>query len=298
MPSYVLYALLAYLLLAIHGVVDKFLLNKAINRPIAYTFFAGTTTIFVLLLAPFGLKMLPAREMAIAVTAGGSFLFATYFLYVAIQKSSVSRILPIQGGLVPIFTYVFAYFFLGDVLTQSQTVAFFLLTAGSVLMAVKNDDLGRWRVPAFRDAVMAAILFALSLVLSKYVFDHSNLVTGLVWSRLGMFSIAMGFLLFKPAREAIFSTPKEAGKNNAILFYVVRLVGAVAGLLQNYAIAIGSVILVNALQGFQFIFILVLTTALSAYYPKILKEAITPRILVLKLVAILLITTGLVLLDI
>jgi hypothetical protein len=120
----------------------------------------------------------------------------------------------------------------------------------------------------------------------------------LVWSRLGMFAIALSFLLFKPARDAIFSTPKEAGKNNAILFYAVRLVGAIAGFLQNYAIAIGSVILVNALQGFQFIFILVLTTALSAYYPKILKENITRRILVLKLMAILLITTGLVLLDI
>jgi drug/metabolite transporter (DMT)-like permease len=298
MPSYVLFALFAYLLLAIHGVVDKFLLNKAINRPIAYTFYAGTTTIFVIVLAPFGLQMLPPKELAIAVIAGGSFLFATYFLYVAIQKSSVSRILPIQGGLVPIFTYLFAYFFLNEVLTQSQTIAFILLTAGSILMAVKNDDLGRWRVPALQDALMAAVLFALSLVLSKYIFDRSNLVTGLVWSRLGMFTIALSFLLFRPARQAIFSTPKEAGKNNAILFYIVRLMGALAGFLQNYAIAIGSVIIVNALQGFQFIFILVLTTALSAYFPKILKETITKRILVLKLVAILLITSGLVLLDI
>jgi drug/metabolite transporter (DMT)-like permease len=297
MPSYILYALLAYLLLAVHGVVDKFLLNKAINRPIAYTFYAGTTTIFVLLLAPFGLQMLSPRNLAIAVIAGGAFLFATYYLYVAIQKSSVSRILPIEGGLVPIFTYFFAYFFLGDVLTQNQTIAFILLTVGSVLIAVKNDENGKWRVPALRDATLAAVLFALSLVLSKYIFDRSNLVTGLVWSRLGMFTIAMSFLLFKPAREAIFVTPKEAGKNNAILFYIVRLVGAIAGFLQNYAIALGSVVLVNALQGFQFTFLLALTSLLSAYYPKILKETITSRILALKMAAIFLITAGLVILG-
>jgi drug/metabolite transporter (DMT)-like permease len=290
--------LLAYLLLAFHGVIDKFLLNKAIRRPIAYTFFSGTTTVFVILLAPFGLRMLSGPDMLAAVAAGGSFLFATFYLYTAIQKSSVSRILPIQGGLVPIFTYLFAHFLLGEVLSENQTAAFILLTVGSVLMAVKNDDLGRWRVPAFKEALGAAILFALSLVLSKYIFDRSNLVTGLVWSRLGMFVIALGFLLFKSAREAIFNTPKEAGKNNAILFYVVRLIGALAGLLQNYAIAVGSVIIVNALQGLQFTFILVLTSALSVYYPKILKETITKRILVLKLTAIVLITFGLILLGI
>lgn len=296
MPNYVLYALLAYLFLAVHGIVDKFLLNKAIRRPIAYTFYAGTTTVFIIFLAPFGLQMLSATDMTAAITAGGSFLFATYYLYVAIQKSSVSRILPIEGGLVPIFTYFFANILLGEVLTTNQTVAFLLLTIGSILMAVKNDDLGRWHVPALRDATIAAFLFALSLVLSKYVFDRSNLVTGLVWSRLSMFAIAMSFLLFKTARDAILSTPKEAGTSNALLFYGVRVIGALAGFLQNYAIAIGSVVIVNALQGIQFVFLLALTSLLSVYYPNILKETITRRILTLKFVAIGLITIGLIIL--
>ncbi len=297
MPSYVIFALLAYLLLALHGIVDKFLLNKAIKSPIAYTFYAGTTTIFVVALAPFGLQMLNPVEMAAAVMTGGSFLFATYFLYSAIQKSSVSRILPIQGGLVPLFTYFFAHYLLGEVLTTNQTIAFILLTMGSVLMAFKDDDKGNWGFPAFSDAICAALLFALSLVLSKYVFDHSNLVTGLVWSRLGMFAIALCFLLVPAARRAILSAPKEAGTQNAVLFYSVRGVGALAGFLQNYAISVGSVIIVNALQGFQFAFLLAMTTLLTAYYPHILTEAITRKILALKFAAILLITTGLVLLG-
>jgi drug/metabolite transporter (DMT)-like permease len=293
MPSYVIYALLAYLLLAVHGVVDKFLLNKAIRHPIAYTFYAGTTTIFVILLAPFGLQMLSAKDMLIAVAAGGSFLYATYYLYSAIQRSSVSRVLPIEGGLVPIFTYIFAHYFLGEVLSSSETTAFLLLTTGSILMAIKKET-GRWGIPAFGSAVMAAVLFALSLVLSKYIYDASNLVTGLVWSRLGMFILALAFLLFPRARRKILDTPKEAGESNAVLFYVVRFIGAIAGLLQNYAIAIGSVVIVNALQGLQFTFILLLTVTLSHKYPKILKENISPQTLAIKLAAIALITIGLV----
>ena len=298
MPSYVVFALLAYLLLALHGVVDKFLLNSAIRRPIAYTFYSGTTTIFVLLLAPFGLQMLSLANIIVSFIVGGSFLFATYYLYAAIQKSSVSRILPIQGGLVPIFTYLFSYVMLGDTLNITQTYAFALLCLGSILLALKNDDIGRWRIPAFKEALSAAILFALSLVLSKYIFNVSNLVTGLVWSRVGMFAFAMSFLLFRANREAIFKTPHEAGKKNALLFYFVRLIGALAGLLQNYAISIGSVVIVNALQGFQFAFILILTSWLSIYFPRVLKETMTKKILMLKIAAIILIASGLLLLGI
>jgi hypothetical protein len=152
-------------------------------------------------------------------------------------------------------------------------------------------------MPALKNAVFAAVLFAVSLVLSKYVFDQSNLVTGLVWSRLGMFTIAAGFLLYRPWRKAILSTPQEVGHRNAFLFYFVRLIGALAGLMQNYAISIGSVIIVNALQGFQFAFLLALTSALSIYYPRVLKENITGPILALKISAIFLITGGLMILG-
>jgi drug/metabolite transporter (DMT)-like permease len=294
MPSYVIFALLAYLLLAVHGVVDKFLLSGPIRRPIAYTFFSGSTTIFVLFLAPFGLEMLKFWDMVAAFVVGGAFLFATYYLYSAIQQSSVSRILPIQGGLVPIFTYVLAHFILGEVLTEQQTWAFLLLTLGSVLLSLKHEQ-GRWHAPAFITATAAAVLFAVSLVLSKYVFEQSNLITGLVWSRIGSFLLAMSFLLFKEGRKAVFSTPREAGVKNGVIFYAIRFLGALAGFFQNYAIYLGSVVIVNALQGFQFAFLLVLTSALSVYNPKILNEKISGPILALKIFAIFLISTGIIL---
>jgi uncharacterized membrane protein len=112
-----------------------------------------------------------------------------------------------------------------------------------------------------------------------------------------MFTTAFLFLIFKPAREAILKTPREAGKRNGILFYCVRVIGALAGFLQNYAIAIGSVVIVNALQGLQFVFVLALTSMLSIYYPRILKEEINSRILAVKMLAIVLITSGLVILS-
>ncbi|HYC79768.1 MAG TPA: EamA family transporter [Candidatus Binatia bacterium] len=296
MPSYVLYALSAYLLLALHGVADKFMLTNTAKHPVVYTFYAGTSSIFVFILAPFGLKMLPFNDFLLALLSGAGFLYATYFLYKAIQLSSVSRILPIEGGLVPLFTYIFAYIFLDERLTLNQSIAFLLLTSGAVIMSLRSEG-GEWKFKALRDATIAAVLFAGSLVLIKHVYDVGGLVSGLVWSRLGLFGAAMLYLAVPSYRKLIFNAPKTTNAKNASLFYGTRAVGAAAGLLQNYAISIGSVVIVNALQGFQFIFVLFLTSVLSQYYPRILHERINLQTVMVKISAIVLITTGLALLG-
>ncbi len=296
MPDYVLLAVGAYLLLALHGVADKFMLTNTIKHPVVYTFFAGSSSIFVFLLAPFGLHFLPWKDFMLALVSGASFLYATFYLYKAIQASSVSRILPIEGGLVPLFTYIFAFAFLNDRLSGNQTVAFLLLTSGAILLSLRSEG-GQWKFKALRDATIAAILFAASLVLIKHVYDVGGLVTGLVWSRLGLFSAAMLFLILPSNRKLIFSAPKESSRKNTTLFYGTRFVGAIAGLMQNYAISIGSVVIVNALQGLQFVFVLLMTSFLTTYFPKILYERINAQTLAIKLLAIILITTGLALLS-
>ena len=73
--------------------------------------------------------------------------------------------------------------------------------------------------------------------------------------------------------------------------------GTGGGLMQNYAIAIGSVTIVSALQGVQFVFVLILSVIFSVYFPKVIKETITIPILLQKLFAIILISLGLYLLK-
>ncbi|MBX4191713.1 MAG: hypothetical protein KW804_02865, partial [Candidatus Doudnabacteria bacterium] len=90
--------------------------------------------------------------------------------------------------------------------------------------------------------------------------------------------------------------PKEAGVKNVALYYSSRATGTVGGFLQNYAVSLGSVSVVNALQGVQFVFLLILTSLLSIYFPKVLKEKISAEILTLKVTAIALISCGLYLL--
>lgn len=292
---YIWIAIIAYSLFAINGIIDKFLLTRAVKHPAAYAFYIGITGFLTWLLIPFGLKFISPWDLLVAMVGGASFIVALVFLYMATRQTSISRLLPIEGGLVPIFTLVFAYLFLGEHLPPNQLLAFGLLVAGAVLISLKHDQSG-WHPKALGNAVMAAIFFALSFALTKYIFELTNFVSGLVWTRLGFLAVSLAMLLPRQTRKHIFSAPREAGKGNIYLYYGARVSGGLAGLLQNYAISIGSVTLVNAMQGTQYVFLLAMTVLLSKYFPKILKEQITSAILLQKIVAIILISFGLFLL--
>lgn len=292
---YLWIAATAYLLFAVNGVVDKFLLTRAVKHPVAYAFYIGITGPLTWALAPFGLKFLKPADLFIAIIGGASFVIALYFLYVATQATSVSRLLPVEGGLVPIFTLLLSYLFLHERLNYSQALAFIFLVAGAVLISFEKESSG-WHPKAFGNALAAAFLFALSLTLTKYIFGLTNFVSGLIWTRLGFLAVSLGLLVPRRSRRYIRSAPRQASTGNKFLYYGARLSGGAAGLLQNYAISLGSVTIVNALAGTQYVFLLLLTTLLSKYYPKIIRERATAGIFAQKISAIVLIALGLVLL--
>lgn len=301
MSFYIIIAIIAYGLFALNGIIDKFLLSKAVRSPAVYAFFIGITGPFTFVLVPLtfipglnmGFEFLSLQDLIIAIAGGASFVCALYYLYKATQETSVSRILPIEGGLVPVFTLIFAYVILGERLLDTQLLAFVFLVVGAVIVSLSHDKSG-WHSKAFTNAVIAAVLFALSFVLTKYTFDQSNFISGLVWTRLGFFVVAISFLLDPQVRHGITNAPKQTTKGNKYLYLGARISGSLSGFLQNYAISLGSVTIVNAMQGTQYALLLIGTIFLSRYYPKILKEKITLNILLQKIFAILLISIGLV----
>ncbi|MBI4050838.1 MAG: EamA family transporter [Candidatus Doudnabacteria bacterium] len=294
--TYVWIAVFAYFLFALNGIADKFLLTKAVRHPIVYAFYIGVTGPLTWVLAPFGLKGIGLRDLVIAIIGGGAFVIALYFLYVATRQTSISRLLPIEGGLVPVFTLVLAYVILQERLALSQQIAFGFLVLGAVLIAFKQDKTG-WHPKALRNAAIGALLFALSLSLTKYIFEQTNFVSGLIWTRIGFFLVSISFLIPRRSRKYILDAPKQTTTGNKFLYYGTRVTGGLAGFLQNYAISLGSVTIVSGLQGTQYALLLVLTAFLSKYHPKILKEKVTGPILAQKISAIVLITLGLILLS-
>ncbi|HYF04539.1 MAG TPA: EamA family transporter [Patescibacteria group bacterium] len=292
MEIWVLIAITAYLMFAFKGVLDKFLLSKEIRHARVFAFYVGITAPLVFVLAPFGFEFLSSWDTFIALLGGMCFTYALYFFYHAIKESTISRILPISGGLVPICTLVLAYLFVDERLSGIQYLAFILLVVGAVLISFKRGRDG-WHARGLVSALIASLLFAASHTATKYIFGVTSFTSTLIWTRLGIFIGALTFLATKTNRRLIFRTPKAASKGSATLFYFAHAIGALAGLLQNFSFKLGPVSIVSALQGIQDVFLLCLTSFLSVRYPEILHEKITGKILAQKVLAIIIITVGL-----
>ncbi len=289
--SWITIVLTGHFLNAVAFLMDKFLLAKKIPSPFVYAFFIGALGILAVVLIPFGFTVPSTPEILRALIAGSTFIIALIFFFSGLKENEASRVVPLTGGLVPAFTFVLAYFFLAERLGSHELLAFGCLLVGSVLISLERK--GKASTKGYLYAVLAGLVFAISFVLTKQVFIEQSFVSGFVWSRIGGFITAVALLLIPSARYGVFHQPKQkGGGKTAALFFTGQIAGALGFVLVNYAISLASVSLVNAMQGVQYAFLLVMIAILSKKYPNILSEELHGWVLVQKIAAIIFISLG------
>src|SRR3989339_1980948 len=131
-------AIIAYFINAGVYVADKFLLSKKIHSSITYAFYVGIWSIFNLVILAFDPWVPDLRELLIDFLAGMLFVGTLVFWYKALHQSEATRVVPIVGALVPIFSFIFSYIFLGESLGERQLLAFFILINGGILISIKR----------------------------------------------------------------------------------------------------------------------------------------------------------------
>ena len=298
-------------------VADKFLLSKRIHSSIVYAFYVGIWSIFnfvILIFDPFVPTM---KWLMIDLSAGALFLFTMVFWYKALHQSEATRVVPIVGSLVPIFSLLLSTVFLGASLTKQGTVAFAVLALGGALISVRRTKLylpswvfrrvheilgsihARYR-PTERlifNSIISSFFFAAYYILMKYIYIHQPFIGSFVWSRLGTFLAVLAILLVPKWREAIGDYQKNSrGQTNLFFFLAVRIAAALAFISLNWAISLGEVAMINVLQGTQYLFLLIIVLIISARYPKIYKEELGNEVMLQKMIGVVLVGLGLYLL--
>lgn len=299
-------------------VADKFLLSKKLHSSIAYAFYVGIWSIFNFVILIFDPWLPSMQELALDLLAGFLFLVTLVFWYKALHQSEATRVVPIVGALIPIFSFVLSYIFLGEVLLERHFLAFVILINGGVLISVKytrfykigelkqefrkifGDTFGPIHAhyrPTRRlifNSLASAMLFASYYVLIKYIYMSQPFIGGFVWSRLGSF-IGVLLILFVPdwRREIIEGQRGAKTPKNLSFFFSVRLLAALSFIMLNWAISLGSVALINSVQGVQYVFLMFLVLFISRKYPKIIKEELGGGIMLQKLIGVFLIATAL-----
>lgn len=306
--SWLLIAIIAYLILAFVNLADKFIIEKVIPGPKTYTFLVGVTGALVIVAAPWFLIWPGWALFFFNCLVGSFFAGGLFFLYSALKGGEASRIFTLVGGMVPIFTVLFSLAVFGEVFNTNQWLALLFLILGTIVIAsisVHHNvwfnirkflgilDSSKW--PSILAAIFSALFFALFWIGTKQVYNTQEFASGFIWVRLGTFLTVLFLLIRKSSRDEIFSEIKGGNKqkNNKFIYFGTQGLGALGSVLQNYAVALGSVALVTSLQGLQYALLLVLSAIVTFFYPKIIKEDYNKQRLIKKTTAIVLIMFGL-----
>lgn len=289
---WLLIVVIAYFLNAIAAVVDKFLIAKKIPNPAVYTFAIVTLGLIGLVLAPWGFGWIGLAIFLVTLASGLAFAFALYALFKALTLQETSRLTPFIGGLSPLFVLLFSFWFVQERLGQSEIIAFILIVLGTILISLnlqkKKTGQGGWGWAFF-----SALLFGLSYASSKYIFSEAGFINGFVWLRLTTFLGGLLLLLSAANRQAVIQNFKNPETKTSGLFLFGQVAGALSFVLVSYAISLASVTLVNALQGLQYVFLLIMVLILAKWHPHVLEEKMRGTILIQKIAAIGLIGAGL-----
>ncbi len=295
---YILIAVFGYLFLAVTNIFDKFILTKAVKSTALFVFYSTALVTPILLLIPFGAGFLNGYfDWLMAIGGGVFFVLALWAMYKGFQDNDISHAGPLVGASTPFFVLIFSHFFLSETMTFWHFVGVCILIFGSLLISFEKIRKHFIIRKAMLWIILAGFLYAISHVCSKYIYDIYGFYSGLVWTR-GFMGLAGLLLLFNSSvRSSLFKKEKKENinspKSQFLLVFSSRILAVIAVILIQYAIAVGSVTIVNALAGVQFAFLVLLVVFLTKFAPRLFKEKFVSGELKTELIAVVIIAIGL-----
>lgn len=300
-------ALTAYLLLAIANLLDKFLVDNVLKSSKAYAFINGMMGLLVFVVAPWFLNWPGLFWFSFDIFSGFLFALALWSLYEALKQGDASRVLVFIGGLTPVFSIILSILLFQEKFSANQWLGLgFMLLGVSLIAFLPQPRNFLWRFLGklglkkvnFRAgidiAIVSALFYSLYFVATKHAYNYQPFVSTFLWTRLGAAFFVSLFLFNKKNRLDILDLfKKKTPTKNQSLVVLNQALGSSGFLLQNYAISLGSVAIINALQGFQYAFLLIISSVLAVLAPKLLKETFSWPIILQKTGAVLLIGIGL-----
>ncbi|MBP7061202.1 MAG: hypothetical protein KBA91_04495 [Candidatus Moranbacteria bacterium] len=280
--TWALVALFGYFFNAVAAVFDKYLLSDRIPTPAVYAFFVSLFSLFAAVFIPFGFRVPDGMTIFILLLSGATFVYGLVALYTAIKQHEVSRVTPLVGTVISLVAFLFV-FFPGNTIEYAVTgryvLALILLILGGLLISFdlplrRGEHISRF-------VVIAGVLMGLSFLLLKQGYSGTNFVSGIVWSRFGMFLAGLSLFFVPTFRKQIvaqclgFAHRSERAGSTGALFLLNKGIAGVATFLIAYAISLGSVSFVQALSGMQYLFLLLLMLPLSFRYPDIFGEKLS-----------------------
>jgi len=295
--SWIWLAISSYLIWAFVNLIDKILVSKYVKDPLILnlidTFF-GTLLVVLYIILFKQISLLPWMILSI-VLISGVIRFVSYWLYYkGMQNEEASRVTMLMQ-LSPVFTLILAYFIVGERLGHLQIIAFILLLLGGIIASLHHEEKKLKISPVFWIMLLSSFGISLSVVLLKFGFKINDFWTIMLWAMVGeMIAI---IVLSITAKKNLFSSFNKLNITAKITLLVGVVASSLAFILNSKALETGPASVISVLSVTNPLFVFILAIIASVFIPKIIKENINFKTVLLKVLALIFIFSGLVLLS-
>jgi uncharacterized membrane protein len=296
-------ALTAPFLWAIVNIADQYLVSKYSQKEkerssgglVLFSSLIGIVIAFFIGIFTPNIFNVIFSDIILLIIAGGiSIVWIILYLY-AIEIENISVVIP-WFLTIPIFGYILGYIFLGEILTWKQIIGSLIIVFGLILITVDFFE-KKIRLIIKKQILIymipASMLVAISGIIFKYVTIEGNFWISSFWEYFGLGMIGLILYLFVPKYRSEFKYMNKAG--GKIIFFVntlSELMTILGNLLTNFALLLAPVTMIYLVSSFQPAIVLTLTILGTKFFPYIIKENISHKVLIQKIIAIIIMTIG------
>jgi drug/metabolite transporter (DMT)-like permease len=278
-------AFLAPMFYGIANISDSLLTNKNFRNPMTLAFYASFfALIFVPLLFFFDkLSFPPLSLLPIFILLGSINVLYLYPYYKGLQNDDTSTAVSFFA-LGRIFTPVWAFLIVGEILSLNQYIGIALVIVGSVFLSMKGPLKDIEFSKAIFYILLAAFIISFEGVLLKYLFEHGISVgTGVAGEMLASFLCTLLFFLHKKTRLDIIENFLIFRKKIP-LFFIEEGATFLAFFSGSYALSLAPVSLVKGITILSPFFVLAYAKIFGKKLPHLFNEQIGTGITLKKVI--------------
>lgn len=307
MSIWIFLVVVAQFLSAIVAMVDKYIVtSRVVAKPVTYAFYVSILSALAAVVFFFSWIPIPLEgvsipsfgnvafpdgiEVLLSMLAGFAFFGALVSLFTGLKRADTSDVIPVVGATSAVSSLLLGYFFLNTSLTANFIWGFALLVLGTFFIS-----LFRFKTRTLVVSLISGALFAVHFVCLKFLFGYTDFDNAFFWSRMGivvpaLIAFVVPWIHIHPKKKVMGA---EMPRENAIWIILGnKFLAGVAGLMILKGIQLGDVVIVQALGGLQFVFLLLFAILTGKSLPQACGEKCSPYEVWQKTVSVGIITIG------
>ncbi len=300
--SWLVFAFAGPVLWALSTHVDKYLVERYFKE--------GNVASLMVFTAAIGLLVLPVAwwfdpsvlavdfiSAFVIALSGVLYMAAIYFYLQALQSEEASTVAPFFQA-AAVFGLVLGFFFLSEKITPAQILGATLVVLGSALISFRFGQKNRSFNPRLV-ALMLACAFAIALgsFIFKFFAIRDDFWPAIFWSYCGDAAFGLFLLLFSSNRRQLARMLRANPGAVISINASNELINLGGGLANNYAYLLAPLGLVQAVASTTSFFVLGFGILLSLIFPKFGREKIATGSIAQKIIAIGLVTAGVIFIN-